>query len=122
METIPTVPPPAHRGGGLAAIARPALIVGIVIVVVSGLLLAVVLGLDAFTAAVYSVGGKSIGDPTPEAAALRDQYAGAKVGAIIGLVLGGIALIGAGVAVYATRRRETDDDDGGLSFDELRGE
>ena len=122
METIPTVPPPAHRGGGLARLARPALIVGLVVVVVSGLLLAVVLGLDAFTATVYSVGGKSITDPTAEAAALRDQYAGAKAAAITGLVVGGIALAAAAVAVYLTRGRDTDDDGTGLSFEELTGD
>ena len=122
METTPTVPPSAHHGRGFAQLARPVLIVGIVVVVVSGLLLAVVLGLDAFTATVYSVGGKSIADPTPEAAALRDQYAGAKAAGIVGLVLGGIALAGAAVAVYMTRGRDADDDGNGLSFDELAGE
>ncbi|WP_077489932.1 hypothetical protein [Sinomonas mesophila] len=122
METTPTVPQPAHRPGGFAHLARPALVVGLVIVVISGLLLAVVLGLDAFTATVYSVGGKSISDPTPEAAALRDQYAGAKVAAIVGLVLGGVALVGAAVAMYATRGQDAEDDGGGLSFDELAGE
>ena len=122
METTPTVPPSAHGGRGLAQLARPVLIVGVVVVVVAGLLFAVVLGLDAFTATVYSVGGKSISDPTPEAAALRDQYAGAKVAAIIGLVLGAIAVVGGAVAMYATRGRDADDDGGGLSFDELTGE
>ena len=122
METTPAVPPSAHRPDGLGRLARPVLVVGLVVAVVSGLLLAVVLGLDAFTAAVYSVGGKSISDPTPEAAALRDQYAGAKVAAIVGLVLGGIALVGASVAMYVTRGRDADDDGGGLSFDELAGE
>ena len=122
METTPAVPPSAHRPDGLGRLARPVLVVGLVVAVVSGLLLAVVLGLDAFTAAVYSVGGKSISDPTPEAAALRDQYAGAKVAAVVGLVLGGIALVGASVAMYVTRGRDADDDGGGLSFDELAGE
>ncbi|GAB4099984.1 hypothetical protein GCM10028789_21480 [Sinomonas halotolerans] len=106
---------------GLLRSVRPALIVGIVLASISAVLLAVVLGLDAFTAGVYSMGGKDISDPTEEAAALRDQYAGAKAAAIVGLVLGGLAVVGSVVALYLTRGRVADDDEGGLSFDELAG-
>ncbi|WP_422933828.1 hypothetical protein [Sinomonas sp. P47F7] len=120
METTPAASPTAHNGGSSRAI-RTVLIVGIVLAVVCAILLAVVLGLEAFTSAVYSVGGKSIDDPTPEAAALRDQYLGAKIAAIVGLVVGGVFLIGPLVVMYLNRGRSGEDGDG-LSFDELAGE
>lgn len=113
---------PTSNNGGISRYIRPILIVGIVFAVVSGILLAVVLGLDAFTAAVYSVGGKSIDDPTPEAQALRDQYVGTKIAAIIGLVVGGVLLVGSLVIMYVNRGRSRGDDGDDLSFDELAGE
>ena len=121
METTPAASPTAHDGG-FSRFTRPVLIAGIVLAVVCGILLAVVLGLDAFTAAVYSVGGKSIDDPTPEAAALRDQYLGAKIAAIIGLAVGGVFLVGSLVVMYFNRTRSSGEDGDDLSFDELTGD
>jgi ABC-type spermidine/putrescine transport system permease subunit II len=96
-------------------------ITGTVVAIVSGILLIVVLGLDGFTAAVYSVGGKDIKDPTAEAQALREQYAGAKTASIVGLVVGLVVLAAGAVLVYFTRGQETDDDED-LGYDDLAGE
>jgi preprotein translocase subunit SecG len=98
------------------------LVLGIVVAVVSAVLLLVVLGLDAFTATVYSVGGKSIDDPTAEAAALRDQYLGAKIASIVGLIVGGVFLVGSLLVMYFNRSRSNGDEGDDLSFDELAGE
>ncbi|MDQ4501941.1 hypothetical protein [Sinomonas sp. ASV322] len=123
METTPADASPGAGNGGLDRIARPVLIVGIVLVALCAVLLIVVIGLDAFTATVYSVGGKSINDQTPEAQALRDQYLGAKIFAIVGLVVGGLALVGSVAVMYLHRGRGKGNDDGDdLSFDELAGE
>ncbi|MEA5453355.1 hypothetical protein SPF06_01345 [Sinomonas sp. JGH33] len=123
METTPADASTGAGHGGLDRFARPALIAGIVLVVLAAVLLVVVIGLDAFTATVYSVGGKSINDQTAEAQALRDQYLGSKILAIIGLVIGGLALVGSLVVMYLHRGRGNGNDDGDdLSFDELAGE
>lgn len=122
METTPADASPATNHGGLSRYVRPLLILGIVLAAVSAVLLFIVLGLDAFTATVYSVGGKSINDPTPEAEALRDQYLGARIAAITGLVIGGVLLIGSLVVMYLNRGRQNGDDGDDLSFEELAGE
>jgi hypothetical protein len=128
METSPSVDPvPARpeRTGAVARLrpyARPVLIGGIAVTVIAGVLLVVVLGLDAFNATVYSVGGKNISDSTPEAQSLRDQFAGAKIGAIIGLVVGVVALVASVAVMYATRGLDADDDGDDLGYDELAGE
>ncbi|KHL05001.1 hypothetical protein [Sinomonas humi] len=121
METTPADASPTANHRGLSRFVRPLLILGIVLAAVSAVLLFIVLGLDAFTATVYSVGGKSINDPTPEAEALRDQYLGAKIAAIVGLVIGGVLLVGSLVVMYLNRSRNGDDGDD-LSFEELAGE
>lgn len=121
METTPADASPADHQG-LSRFVRPILIVGIVLAAVSAVLLFVVLGLDAFTATVYSVGGKNINDPTAEAQALRDQYLGAKIAAIVGLVIGGVFLVGSLIVMYVNRARSNGDDGDDLSFDELAGE
>ncbi|MGN6404893.1 hypothetical protein [Sinomonas sp.] len=121
METTPADASPTASHGDFSRYTRPLLILGIVVAVVSAVLLLVVLGLDAFTATVYSVGGKSIDDSTPEAQALRDQYLGGKIAAIVGLVVGGVFLVGSLLVMYFNRSRGGDDGDD-LSFDELAGE
>ncbi|MCH6469428.1 hypothetical protein [Sinomonas terrae] len=122
METTPADASPAANHRGLSRFVRPLLILGIVLAAVSAILLFIVLGLDAFTATVYSVGGKSINDATPEAEALRDQYLGAKIAAIVGLVIGGILLIGSLIVMYVNRGRSNGDDGDDLSFEDLAGE
>jgi hypothetical protein len=122
METTPADASPTASHGDFSRYTRPLLILGIVVAVVSAVLLLLVLGLDGFTATVYSVGGKSIDDATPEAAALRDQYLGAKIAAIVGLVVGGVFLIGSLVVMYLNRGQSRGDDGDDLSFDELAGE
>lgn len=128
METTPGVDPvparkaPAVRGVHLRQYARPALIGGIVLVVVGAVLLLVVMGLDTFNATVYSVGGKSIGDATAEAESLRDQFVGAKVVALIALIVGGVAVVASVAALYVTRGLVAEDDGEDLGYDELAGE
>ncbi|WP_460990712.1 hypothetical protein [Sinomonas soli] len=127
METSRSVDPvPARPDAGplarLRPYARPVLIAGIVITVVAAVLLVVVMGLDAFNATVYSVGGKNISDATPEAQSLRDQFLGAKIGSIIGLVVGGVALVASIAVMYATRGLDADEEDDDLGYDELAGE
>lgn len=122
METTPADASPTASHGDFSRFTRPLLLLGIVVAVVSAVLLLVVLGLDAFTATVYSVGGKSIDDPTAEAAALRDQYLGAKIASIVGLIVGGVCLVGSLLVMYFTRSRSNGDDGDDLSFDELAGE
>ncbi|GAB3282434.1 hypothetical protein GCM10027449_24400 [Sinomonas notoginsengisoli] len=127
METSPSVDPvparPERTGVAvrLRPIARPVLIGGIVVTVIAALLLLVVMGLDAFNATVYSVGGKSIADPTPEAQSLRDQFLGAKMAAIAGLIVGGVALVASILVMYLTRGLAEDDGED-LGYDELAGE
>ena len=75
---------PARQG--LARYARPALIAGAVIAVVCAALLVIIFFLDSFNATVYSVGGKDVTDATDEAKAIRESYAGARIGGIIFLV------------------------------------
>lgn len=106
----------------LRPIARPVLIAGIVVTVVAAVLLIVVMGLDAFNATVYSVGGKSISDSTAEAQSLRDQFLGAKVSAIVGLIVGGVALVASILVMYLTRGLAKEDDGEDLGYDELAGE
>jgi hypothetical protein len=122
VDPVPARPEPAGLLTRLRPYARPVLIAGIVITVVAAVLLVVVMGLDAFNATVYSVGGKNISDATAEAQSLRDQFLGAKIGAIIGLVVGGVALIASIAVMYATRGLDTDDEGDDLGYDELAGE
>ncbi|WP_433874457.1 hypothetical protein [Sinomonas atrocyanea] len=128
MESTPAADPsPARPDRGrsimrLRPAARTLLIAGIAVALVAAVLLAVVLGLDAFNAAVYSMGGdKNINDATAEAQALRDQYAGVKAASIVGVIVGLVLLIGSLVVLYLSRP-ENGDDGEDLSFDELAGE
>ncbi|MGT2461342.1 hypothetical protein [Sinomonas atrocyanea] len=123
VDPVPARPEPAGLLTRLRPYARPVLIAGIVITVVAAVLLVVVMALDAFNATVYSVGGKNISDATDEARSLRDQFLGAKIGAIVALVVGGVALVVSIAVMYATRGLDADDDDGDdLGYDELAGE
>ena len=113
---------PARQG--LARFARPALIAGGVIAVVCVALLVIIFFLDSFNATVYSVGGLDVQDATDEATAIRENYAGARAGGIVFLVLG-VALAAAGGLVLYRHRNEagTDDGDNGedVDFEDLGG-
>ena len=113
---------PARRG--LARYARPALIAGAVIAVVCAALLVIIFFLDSFNATVYSVGGKDVADATDEAKSIREDYAAARIGGIIFLVIG-IALAAAGGVVLYRHRNELgpDDEDNGedVDFEDLGG-
>ncbi|BCT76993.1 hypothetical protein SCMU_28350 [Sinomonas cyclohexanicum] len=128
METSPSVDPvparkePAGGGARLRQYARPVLIGGIVLVVVGVVLLLVVMGLDAFNATVYSVDGKSVGDATAEAQSLRDQFLVAKVTGLVGLIVGGVAIVASTAALYVTRGLVAEQDGDDLGYDELAGE
>ena len=110
---------------GLARYAKPALIAGAVIAVVSVALLVIIFFLDSFNATVYSVGGKNVQDATDEARAIRDTYTAARLGGIIFLIAG-ILLAAAGAALMYRHRndedQDTDEDDGeDVDFDDLAG-
>ncbi|MFE4227541.1 LPXTG cell wall anchor domain-containing protein [Arthrobacter sp. NPDC056886] len=111
---------------GLARYARPALIAGAVIAVVSIALLVIIFFLDSFNATVYSVGGKNVQDATDEARAIRDTYAAARLGGIIFLIAGVLLAAAGGVLVYRHRNdegRNTDEDDGqDVDFEDLAGQ
>lgn len=109
---------------GFARFARPALIAGGVIAVVCVALLVIIFILDSFNATVYSVGGVDVQDATDEAKAIRDNYAGARAGGIVFLVLG-VALAAAGALVIYRHRndRAADDAEDGedVDFEDLGG-
>jgi len=104
-----------RRPQGLARYAKPALIAGAVIAVVSVALLVIIFFLDSFNATVYSVGGKNVQDATDEARAIRETYAAARLGGIIFLIAG-ILLAAAGAVLMFRHRNDegqnTDEDDG----------
>lgn len=110
---------------GLARFARPALIAGSVIAVVCVALLVIIFLLDSFNATVYSVGGKDVKDATDEARAIRDTYAAARVGGIVGLVLGAVAALAGGFVLYRERNAsaliEEDDDGQDWDYEDLAG-
>ncbi|MET4093240.1 LPXTG cell wall anchor domain-containing protein [Arthrobacter sp. UYCu712] len=115
------------QGGhhGLARYARPALVAGCIIAVVCVALLVIIFFLDSFNATVYSVGGKDVQDATDEARSIRDNYAAARVGGIIVLVIG-LALAAAGGFGLYRRRKEQgwndgDDDGEDVDFEDLGG-
>ena len=112
-----------RRPQGLARYAKPALIAGAVIAVVSVALLVIIFFLDSFNATVYSVGGKNVQDATDEARAIRETYAAARLGGIIFLI-SGILLAAAGAVLMFRHRNDegqnTDEDDGeDVDFDDL---
>jgi len=98
--------------------ARPALIAGIVIAVVCIALLIIILALDSFNAAAYSVTGKSVNDATDEAREIRDLYSGARIGGIIALVISGVVAVLSAVVLYRNRgNAPVDGDDDGEEYD-----
>ncbi|SFT41373.1 DUF2029 domain-containing protein [Arthrobacter sp. ov118] len=110
---------------GLARYARPALIAGAVIAVVSIALLVIIFFLDSFNATVYSVGGKSVQDATDEARSIRETYTTARLGGLIFLILGVLLAAAGGWLLY--RHRNDEDgrrDEGGedVDFEDLTGE
>ncbi|MFF2244726.1 hypothetical protein ACFVTM_11160 [Arthrobacter sp. NPDC058130] len=111
---------------GLARYARPALIAGAVVAVVCIALLVIIFFLDSFNATVYSVGGKNVQDATDEARAIRDTYAGARLGGIIVLVAGVLLAAAGAMLMYRHRNDEgqdTDSDDGeDVDFEDLAGQ
>ncbi|MDI3211541.1 hypothetical protein QK291_05635 [Arthrobacter sp. AL12] len=113
---------PARQG--LARYARPALIAGGIIAVVSVALLVIIFFLDSFNATVYSVGGQDVQDATDQAKAIRENYAGVRAGGIVFLVLG-VALAAAGGLVLYRHRNEAGSDDGengeDVDFEDLAG-
>jgi Mn2+/Fe2+ NRAMP family transporter len=113
--------PPQNRRTDLVKIARPALIAGSVIAVVCIALLVIIFFLDTFNATVYSVGGKDIQDATDEAGQIRDLYSGARVGAIILLVVSLLAALAGAVVLYLRRGTFNDGNDGDedVDFDDL---
>lgn len=109
----------------LFAVARPALIAGILIAVVCIALLVIVFFLDSFNATVYSVNGKNIQDATEEAREIRDTYAGARLGAIIGLAISAVVALAAGVVLYLNRGSapaKNNDDGEDVDFEDLAGD
>lgn len=111
---------------GLARYAKPALIAGAVIAVVSVALLVIIFFLDSFNATVYSVGGKNVQDATDEARAILDTYTAARLGGIIFLIAGILLAAAGAVLMYRHRNDEgqdTDEDDGeDVDFDDLAGQ
>ncbi|WP_441425225.1 hypothetical protein [Arthrobacter sp. YAF34] len=115
-----------QRPHGLARYARPVLIAGAVIAVVCIALLVIIFFLDSFNATVYSVDGKNVHDATDEARAIRDTYAGARLGGIIFLIAG-VLLAAAGAVLMYRHRNDAGrdgDEDGGedVDFEDLAGE
>ena len=101
-----------HRARqGLARYARPALIAGGIIALVSVALLVIIFFLDSFNATVYSVGGQDVQDATDQAKAIRENYAGVRAGGIVFLVLG-VALAAAGGLVLYRHRNEAGSEEG----------
>ena len=115
-----------HSGGqGLARFARPALIAGSVIAIVCVALLVIIFFLDSFNATIYSVGGKDVQDATEEAASIRETYAGARIGGIIGLVTGLVLAAAGGLVLYRHRNEPGRDDEANgedVDFEDLAGQ
>jgi hypothetical protein len=113
---------PARQG--LARYARPALIAGGIIAVVCVALLVIIFFLDSFNATVYSVGGQDVQDATDQAKAIRENYAGARAGGIVFLVLG-VALAAAGGLLLYRHRNEAGsveaDNGEDVDFEDLGG-
>ncbi|MCA4132440.1 hypothetical protein [Arthrobacter sp. M4] len=101
--------------------ARPALAVGIAIAVLCAVLLLIIFALDSFNATVYSVNGKDIQDATEEAREIRDSYSGTRLGGIIGLILGCVLAVAAGVVLMLNRGAGPADDGDDVDFDDLAG-
>jgi len=114
-----------HSPRGLARYARPALIAGAVIAVVSIALLVIIFFLDSFNATVYSVGGKSVQDATDEARSIRETYATARLGGLIFLIVGVLLAAAGGWLLYRHRNdqgRRRDEGGEDVDFEDLAGE
>ena len=113
------------HGRGLGRYARPALVAGILIAVVCVALLVIIFCLDTFNATIYSVAGKDVRDATDEAAAIRNTYAGARLGGIIFLIIGAALAAAGGLTLYRHRNdpgSDGDDADGDdVDFEDLAG-
>jgi ABC-type Fe3+ transport system permease subunit len=121
----PSAPDKRPFAGNLSKYARPALIVGTLIAIVCIALLIIIFFLDSFNAATYSMTGKSVQDATDEARDIRDTYTGARIGAIVGLVVFGVVAIASGVVLYLNRGtapKEEYDDGEDVDFDDLAGQ
>jgi uncharacterized membrane protein len=121
----PSTPDNGPFAGNLAKYARPALIVGSLIAVVCIALLIIIFFLDSFNAATYSMTGKSVQDATDEARDIRDTYTGARIGAIVGLVVFGVVALASGVVLYLNRGTAAEkgyDDGEDVDFDDLAGQ
>ncbi|HEY8700648.1 MAG TPA: hypothetical protein VIM08_06730 [Arthrobacter sp.] len=112
---------PRSTNAALVKFARPALIAGIVVAVVCVALLVIIFFLDTFNATVYSVGGKDIQDATDEARDIRNLYSGARIGAVVLLVISLLAAAGGAVLLYLRRGTEPDEGNGDedVDFDDL---
>jgi uncharacterized membrane protein len=121
----PSAPDKGPFAGNLTKYARPALIVGSLIAIVCIALLIIIFFLDSFNAATYSITGKSVQDATDEARDIRDTYTGARIGAIVGLVVFGIVALASGVVLYLNRGTapgKGNDDGEDVDFDDLAGQ
>ena len=111
---------------GLGRYARPALVAGVVIAVVSLALLVIIFWLDAFNATVYSVGGKDVHDATEEARSIRESYSAARLGGLISLVVGLALAAAGGFLLYRDRnaadRKGAADDGEDVDFEDLGGQ
>ncbi|WP_307856984.1 hypothetical protein [Pseudarthrobacter albicanus] len=115
-----------HRGRrGFARFARPALIAGSVIAIVCVALLVIIFFLDSFNATIYSVGGKDVRDATEEARSIRDTYAAARLGGIMGLAIGVVLAAAGGLMLYRHRNEPARDDEANgedVDFEDLAGQ
>ena len=109
--------------GGLVKYARPALIAGISVAIISLALLVIIFFLDSFNATVYSVGGKDIRDATQEAGEIRDLYTTARIGGIVFLIASAATAAVAGVILFRDRNSAGNQSDNGedVGFDDLAG-
>jgi hypothetical protein len=107
---------------GIVKYARPALIAGVAVAIISLALLVIIFFLDSFNATVYSVGGKDIKDATAEAGEIRDLYTTARVGGIVFLVVSVATAAVAGVILFRNRTATSDAENGeDVDFEDLAG-
>lgn len=107
---------------GIVKFARPALIAGVAVAIISFALLVIIFFLDSFNATVYSVGGKDIKDATEEAGEIRDLYTAARVGGIVFLIASMATAAVAGVILFRNRTASNDAESGeDVGFEDLAG-
>ena len=111
---------PQRGDGGLARLARPALIASSVVALVCLALLVVIFFLDTFNATVYSVGGNNIQDDTQEARDIRGLYDGARAGSVVFLVASLLTALASAFLLYRGRNSPGEADGGeDVDFDDL---